>query len=65
MNPILVGFQDVYGASDLGASAQPSPTVQASGSAPTGGDKSPAMFWVGMIGALVLIRLLWQYAKKA
>lgn len=66
MNPFLIGFGNLYGyGGQVAPNAQPAPVQQASGSIPTAGDsKSPAIFWVGMVGMLAAIRVVWELAKE-
>ena len=60
-----VSYSDLYGAKTPGREAgnnELQPVAQASGSVPAG-DKSPAMFWIGMLAMLVVIRVLWEQGK--
>ncbi len=59
-----VTYSDLYGAKTPGrdVSNELQPVAAASGSVPAGA-KSPAMFWVGMVAMLVLIRFLWEKGK--
>ena len=60
-----VAFADIYGSKTPGRDTgtnQLQPVANASGSVPATG-KSPAMFWVGMVIALVILRFAWEKAK--
>lgn len=60
----LVGAASLYGNSGPGAKSTNPPAVQASGSLPAGGDKTPAYFWVAFVAVLVAIRVIWEFAKE-
>lgn len=60
-----VAFSDLYGSKTPGrdtARNEIQPVAAASGSVPSAG-KQPAMFWVGMVAALVILRFAWEKAK--
>lgn len=60
-----VTFSDLYGTRTPGrdtAQNELQPVAAASGNIPSSG-KSPAMFWVGMVIALVILRFAWEKAK--
>jgi hypothetical protein len=60
-----VSLSDLYGNKTPGREAgnnELQPIAAASGSVPTSG-KTPAMFWVGMVAMLVIIRVLWEKGK--
>ncbi len=60
-----VAFSDLYGSKTPGRDVSRNeiqPVAGASGSVPTSG-KTPAMFWVGMVASLVLLRFAWEKAK--
>jgi len=61
-----VSFSDMYGKRAPGREAannELQPVAAASGNLPSAG-KNPAMFWVGMVAMLVLLRFTWEAAKK-
>ncbi len=60
-----VSFSDLYGSRTPGRESTKNelqPVANASGNIPEAG-KSPAMFWVGMVIALLLLRFAWEKAK--
>ncbi len=60
-----VAYSDLYGSKTPGRDTgnnELQPVARASGSVPAG-SKTPALFWVGMVALLVLIRLLWEKGK--
>lgn len=60
-----VAYSDLYGSQTPGRDTgtnELQPVAAASGNVPAG-VKSPAMFWVGMVVLLVLVRLLWEKGK--
>ena len=60
-----VSYSDLYGAKTPGREAgnnELQPIAAASGQVPAG-SKTPAMFWVGMVAIMVLIRVLWEKGK--
>lgn len=60
-----VAFSDLYGGRTPGrdtGSNEIQPVAAASGNVPAG-TKTPAMFWIGMVALLVVVRILWEKGK--
>lgn len=60
-----VAYSDLYGSKTPGREAgnnELQPVATASGTVPAG-NKTPAWFWIGMVGMLVLVRVLWEKGK--
>ena len=56
-----ITFADMYGAR---SGSQPTTGETANGAAATDNSPAPAFSWLGMIAALIIIRLLWEKAGK-
>lgn len=65
--PSTIAFSDLYGGSPPGMDTTPAErdSVEASGDYVTKFDMArPAVFWVALVGALVAIRLLYEWGGK-
>lgn len=57
-------FSDLYGGHTPGQAETPGPpVVQSASGMPKSDTKQPALIWVGMVIALVALRVAWEVAQ--
>jgi len=54
-------LSEVYGKPQSGSNPQPPAVNEASG--PVGNDNRPALFWLGMVATLIVLRVVWERAE--